>query len=422
MRPAQVAVVAWLCAAGVAACAACAKEAPSTSGAPSVESKSETKGSAPPAALSKISTTSPEIALGNLDAQIDSRRAMLARNADDAAAAHALVDLLLARGEYASRIADYEDADARAAAFLDAHPASADAHLARASTLGVFHRFDAELAELDAASRLHAPAEAVDSARRAVLMARAQFDEAAALGAGTDPALLDPMGLATLAVLAAERGAPAESDAVFERARAKYRDVSPFPLAWMDFQRGSLLERRGDRARARLYFEEAHAALPGFAHPAVHLAGLVEPAAGLAMLAPLVDQTDDPQVAAAYADALRRVGRGEEAKAPTERARAGYERLVQRHPEAFADHAAQFYLGLGHDPSRALALARRNAENRATEPALDLWMTAALVAGERGEACAAAARGATVRYASSTFQSLVETTRAGCTAVAARAP
>jgi tetratricopeptide (TPR) repeat protein len=261
----------------------------------------------------------------------------------------------------------------------------------------------------------------VNAARRTVLMARAQFDEAAAIDAGTDPGLLDPMGLATRAVLAAERGGVAESEALFERARAKYRDVSPFPLAWMDFQRGSLLERRGDRARARLYFEEAHAALPGYAHPAVHLAGLIEPAAGVTLLAPLVGQTDDPQVDAAYADVLRRVGRSQEAKAATERARAGYDVLVARHPEAFADHAAQFYLGLGHDPTRALVLARTNAENRATEPALDLWMTAALVAGQRGEACTAAARGAALRHASSTFQTLVETTRAGCsTTVAAR--
>src|SRR5262249_2210251 len=132
--------------------------------------------------------------------------------------------------------------------------------------------------------------------------------------------------------LAGERGMAEESEKLFEAARAKYRDVSPFPIAWMDFQRGSVLERHGDRARAKLYFAEAHAILPGFAHPAVHLAGLESPSAALPILEPLVGKTDDPQVDAAYADALRRVGRADDAKAPVARAKARYEQLVKAHP------------------------------------------------------------------------------------------
>jgi tetratricopeptide (TPR) repeat protein len=182
----------------------------------------------------------------------------------------------------------------------------------------------------------------------------------------------------------------------------------------MDFQRGALLERQGDRAGAKTYFEEAHAILPGFAHPAVHLAGLETPEAALEILEPIVGKTDDPQVDAAYADALRRVGRAEDAKAPLARAQARYEELLQKHPLAFADHAAQFYMGLGHDPARALVLARQNAGNRPTEPALELWLTAALLTGARDEACAAATAGESLRYATAAFRATIATTRSTC--------
>ncbi|HXN30927.1 MAG TPA: hypothetical protein VN894_03655, partial [Polyangiaceae bacterium] len=88
--------------------------------------------------------------------------------------------------------------------------------------------------------------------------------------------------------------------------------------------------------------------------------------------------------------------------------------LVAEHPEAFADHAAAFYLGLGRDPARALDLAKKNADNRRTEAALDLLMTAALVVGAREQACLAAAQGATLRYATPAFRVILASAGHGC--------
>ena len=277
-----------------------------------------------------------------------------------------------------------------------------------------FTFFTEELAELDAAEAAKAQAPAVRTARATVLIAQGRFDDADALGMWKDTAHLDPQALASAAILAGERGQPAESDRLFALARTSYRDVAPFPLAWMDFQRGALLERQGDRAKAKVYFQEAHEILPTYGHPAVLLAGLDTPADALLVLEPLAGKKDDPQIDAAYADMLRRLGRTEEANAPLERARSRYDELAQKHQLAFADHAAQFYLGLGHDPARALGLARDNAKNRPTEPALDLWLTAALAAGARDEACAAAAQGAALRYPTAAFTATLATTRAGC--------
>jgi tetratricopeptide (TPR) repeat protein len=414
--------------ASITAFAACTKKAPPDQGAPSRPSATVDAAASAPASvtgslpLKKIRTTSPGLALSNLDVQIRSREEMLGRDANDVRATRALIDLLLARGEYASHIADYERAASIADAYVAAHPESADAHLAHAATLGTFHLFARQLAELDTATTLKAPPEAVRAARATVLMAQGRFDDADALGIWKDPSALDTMGLATAAVLAGERGHPEESDALFEQARAKFHDVSPFPVAWMDFQRAALLERQGDRTRAKVYFEEAHSALPGFAHAAVHLAGLETPANALAILEPLVGKTDDPEVDVAYADTLRRLGRTAEVKAPLDRARARYDELVQKHALGFADHAAQFYVGLGHDPARALVLARQNAMNRATEPSLDLWLTAALLAGAHDEACTAATAGASLTYATPAFRATLATTRATCDAGAAATP
>ena len=54
----------------------------------------------------------------------------------------------------------------------------------------------------------------------------------------------------------------------------------------------------------------------------------------------------------------------EEAGKWRNKAAARYDELMALHPEAFADHAAEFWLEAGADPSRALRLARKNLEVR----------------------------------------------------------
>jgi hypothetical protein len=66
---------------------------------------------------------------------------------------------------------------------------------------------------------------------------------------------------------------------------------------------------------------------------------------------------------------------------------ARYAELVDRHPEAYAEHAGWFYLDERQDPGRALALARTNLAVRRTERAYELAILAALAAGHREEAC-----------------------------------
>ncbi len=409
-------------AAAIVALAACSRQAPDPSQAPagssSAASASDRKlagdPTSAPSALHTPHTTDPGIALGNLNGQIRVREGLAKDHPGDVKVQKTLIDFVLSRGQFVGSIADYEHAAALADDLVKRMPKEGDAHLARAGTLGTFHQFDAELAELDLAQKLGADPSSVATVRATAYLATGRYDEAEATGVWKDEAVLKPAGFVGAAMLAGEMGKAAESDRLFELARAHQRDPSPFALAWMDFQRGYLLERHGDRVRAKLYYEEAHHALPGFPHAAVHLAMMDTAQDAVTLLQPLVGKTDDPEVDAAYGDALRRVGRTAEAKTAIDRARARYEELLVKHPAAFANHAAAFYLGVGADAKRALVLAKQNAKVRHTETALELELSAALAAGDHDEACAAARDGHTLKYATDAFRTELKTTLAGC--------
>src|SRR5204862_6636811 len=67
-----------------------------------------------------------------------------------------------------------------------------------------------------------------------------------------------------------------------------------------------------------------------------------------------------------------------------------WERYVAALPSAFADHAARYYLGIGNDSKRALALAQTNLEARDTNAARALVIEAALAENDAVRACSVA--------------------------------
>ena len=86
----------------------------------------------------------------------------------------------------------------------------------------------------------------------------------------------------------------------------------------------------------------------------------------IARLRPLALASDDPDYATQLARILGDAGHTEEAQTWRGRAEARYDELLARHPDAFADHAAEFWLTIGGDPDRALRLARQNLALRQT--------------------------------------------------------
>lgn len=320
---------------------------------------------------SRPATTDAGIALGNLDAQITALEGGLQRTgvlADDEQAA--LVDRLLARGRFLGRIDDYERASSLGSRFVHEAPKSPRSHLLRARTRSALHRFTDALADLEEGERLGLRDDPeLEGTRIAVLQALGRYPEAAALRARR-ASLSDAASEGIEAIGLGERGQVEAAEAGFLAATRTYRGVSPFAVAWLYHHRGTMWMRAGQLERARGLLEQAHSILPRYAAAATHLAE-VEARLGnteraISLLRDVVASSDDPDPMAKLALVLAQSGEAAEAARLRRVVAARFEELMRRHPEAFADHAAEFWLGPGGDPKKALDLARANLETRQT--------------------------------------------------------
>jgi tetratricopeptide (TPR) repeat protein len=174
----------------------------------------------------------------------------------------------------------------------------------------------------------------------------------------------------------AERGNTETAQHFYLDSLRSYRGVSPFPLALLDFQLGLMWMRQDRLNEARTCFRAAVRRVPAYAAAQGHLAevdaDLGETEAAIGRLIPLASSSDDPDYAAQLARILGGIGRGEESIAWHRIAASRYDELTTDHPAAFADHAAEFWLGAGNDPPKALRLAEFNLRVRQTHRAYDL--------------------------------------------------
>ena len=87
------------------------------------------------------------------------------------------------------------------------------------------------------------------------------------------------------------------------------------------------------------------------------------------------------------AQLLREVGQLDEAHRWRDVAAARYDELMVRHPEAFADHAAEFWLTVGGDFQKGRLLAEQNFAIRKTPRAYELVLQAAVATQETAAVC-----------------------------------
>ena len=320
--------------------------------------------------------TDGEIAAINLES---ARRRAWARFTQDARSpgvAEALVDMERLRAQFLGDLdaLDRLEALALQLACVDDSSRAALIHAEVASTV---HRFEDARNYLARAALMDASYEVIErqllSINQAggleldkVLDARRRI--AAASGRLED---LIPLGAALADV---ERFA--EADAVYRQALYSYDGVSPFPPAWVCFQLGILwgeLVPVPDRHVAVHWYRRAIGFLPGYVKARVHLAEIYASQdrtsdAEALLLAAL--SSSEPEVRWRLADVLIVQGRVHEARAHLDAARFCFEKLLQKHLLAFADHAAEFYAGSGNDRQRALELAGANVANRQTRRAI----------------------------------------------------
>jgi tetratricopeptide (TPR) repeat protein len=175
--------------------------------------------------------------------------------------------------------------------------------------------------------------------------------------------------LGALASLLAELGRWTAAESSYEAALQADTGLSPLPCGQLLFEWGVSAMRRGDLDRAESIFCKLDAILPahvpGRGHRAEVALARGELDRAAALIRPLLETSDDPEYRAVYAEVL--AARGDsKARGEAQRAAAAYELLLARRPEAYADHAASFFMGVGGQPQRAVELAFANWEVRDT--------------------------------------------------------
>ena len=300
-------------------------------------------------------TTDGRVALRNLNARIEGAERRCLSSDTYRTCALDLVEPLLLRGRIVGQIADYQHAFETAAALASRYPESARAHFLHAKALAALHHFDRALVALDRASSLGHSGAACDRVEQSIRL--------------------------TQGMHAAKPQQPFE---------AFWHDAatSPFAVAEMAYEEGRFWMERGDPERARSCFAVAVARVPGFRKAAGHLAEMEaevgNACAAVRRLEEIAATTDDPD----YAAQLARIVPDCEDRAASDaqrwrgRAMTLYHERMNEHPEAFADHAAEFWLSVGNDPMRALQAARINHRVRDTARSRELLAAAMAAVGE----------------------------------------
>ena len=318
--------------------------------------------------------TSSQIAVTNLSAAIES---LELRRVEGASTENllALSQLLFIRGDLLGRITDHDRAEAVAIEAIALSPDSGTALYTRARLAARFHRFDEAKVLLDRAFAAGYPKQQIDPERAALLQATGQYREALVLrerSAKDDPGIHT---FGTLASLLADMGQCEAAESHYAAAVDADSNISPIPCAQLLFEWGVGAMRRGDLDRADALLAELDVILPdhvpGRGHRAEVALARGELDVAAALIAPLLEISDDPEYRAIHAEILAAHG---DSKAVSEAraAAAAYDQLLARRPEAYADHAASFFMGIGKQPQRAVELALANLKLRDTPRAHSL--------------------------------------------------
>jgi tetratricopeptide (TPR) repeat protein len=331
------------------------------------------------------------IALRNLEAQIEGLEPNSNPGFPRVEERVWLIDLLALRGSILGSIADYERALNLAHLLVRDAASEAAAFLARARTHAVFHRFRDALDDLDMADRLAADAEAVNRERAAVFQGLGRYEEARAMREEHARRCPSFESLGALTTLYAELGDTEQAERLHAESVRRCRGVSPLPLAMLDFQLGTMWMHEGQLDRAQDHLIAARRYVPAYVPAQGHFAEVEAELChfdlAIALLIPLASTSDDPDYAAQLARIYADAGHPGDSRYWRARAAARYDELIAVHPEAFADHAAEFWLAAGGDPGKALSLARMNLEIRKTPRAYVLLSRAIAADEAAGGSC-----------------------------------
>ena len=169
----------------------------------------------------------------------------------------------------------------------------------------------------------------------------------------------DSGALADHAYLLGLMGRTAEAESLFVQAEQKHRGTSPFGLVQIYFDRGSMWEKQGNLTEATALYKAAYAKLPQHPHVAVHLASLVPPAEGVAILERVAKDRTTRMFSAELGTlpSLSRRAR----RCMLEKAKAAYDDLFAKLPFRICRSCRLFWVTTGGDPKKGLAAAQRTS-------------------------------------------------------------
>src|SRR5258708_2350546 len=315
----------------------------------------------------ELPATDGAIALLNLQAQIAGLEQDVRLGHATVESRVGLIELITLRGLILGHIADYQRADEMAEQLVRDAPNDGTSFVARARTRAVFHRFTDALDDIDRAERLGVDAETTSGDRAAIFQAIGLYDEALAIREEAADRRASFENVAGLVGLYSEIGEIDAAERLYAESRRRYRGISPFPLALLDFQWGLMWMNKGRLDDARISSDAARRRVPAYAPPQGHLAEveaeLGETESALARLYSLAASSDDPDYAAQLARILGDAGRAQESRHWFRLAAARYDELIASDPEAFADHAAEFWLAAGAKPGKTLPFARMKIQH-----------------------------------------------------------
>jgi tetratricopeptide (TPR) repeat protein len=352
--------------------------------------------------LPKVNKTfDPDQVVRQIDYVIETRQKIIATTGSFVARGKArreMIAALLQRAQYLGDLSAYDTALAVADEMIAADRERPDRHLHHARVLSALHRFAEASAALDRAEAEGISAKTVELPRIRLLLNRGEPLEALDRLEALDKRQKTLPVVSTLAVTLADLGRREAAARQFSRGVSAPTLIDPLPVAYLWFQQGLMWEREGRRGDARTYYQLALERFPYYpaliGHLAAIEAGAGETDAAIARLRELTRKSDDPEYLGQLAGLLRDAGERGEADRLAARAEARYAALLEKHPLAFSDHAARFYLDVVKKPERALELAAANLENRPVDEAYQLYLDAAHAARKSADpkTCEVAAR------------------------------
>ncbi|MEO8181191.1 MAG: tetratricopeptide repeat protein [Deltaproteobacteria bacterium] len=374
-------------------------------------------------------TTPGDVALGNLSDHIVALERRLEERGRDLSLRAELVDYLLSRTQFLSTFADFARAEELAEAAPREFPGNARALLLRARFRAAVHRFAEAESDLSSAEALGTPPKETELQRASLQVAQGRELQAALAVAERRAAALPALERLSVQALAeAALGRFDAADQHYRAALASYRDVSPFPLAFVEFQRGVMwAELANQPERAMPLYQEAVRLLPQYVVANVHLAELElrqgQRSPAEQRLRQMARQSEDPEPWSHLGELLLEAkSEDAEGRELIARARRRYEQLLGQQRSAFLDHGAEFFLGPGTDIARAIELSRDNLLLRQTGRAYQLALQAALAAGDSELFCQYRSAARTAAQANRNLNALIESQGQRCGSHASSRP